>query len=99
MPHYHFAAREVKWVSNSVIVARPVVLYVRDVPILWLPFIFQDTLPGPHSGILTPQFGLNDIIRTSSSDNRQLTNLRYYWAISDYGGGTSRVAWYSGRYR
>ena len=57
MPHYHFSAREVKWVSNSVIVARPVVLYVRDVPILWLPFIFQDTRPGRHSGILTPQFG------------------------------------------
>jgi Tat protein translocase TatC len=98
MPHYHFAAREVKWVSNSVIVARPVVLYVRDVPILWLPFIFQDTRPGRHSGILTPQFGLNDIVRTSSTYNRQLTNLGYYWAISDYADATFRVDWYSGRY-
>jgi Tat protein translocase TatC len=97
-PHYHFAAREVKWVSNSVIVARPVVLYVRDVPILWLPFIFQDTRPGRHSGILTPQFGLNDLIRTSSTYNRQLTNLGYYWAISDYADATFRVDWYSGRY-
>ncbi len=97
-PHYHFAAREVKWVSNSVIVARPVVLYVRDVPVLWLPFIFQDTRPGRHSGILTPQFGLNDLVRTSSTYNRQLTNLGYYWAISDYADATFRVDWYSGRY-
>ncbi len=96
--HYHFAAREVKWVSQSVIVARPVVLYVRDVPILWLPFIFQDTRPGRHSGILTPQFGLNDLVRTSSSYNRQLTNLGYYWAPNDYLDATFRVDWYSGRY-
>ncbi len=96
--HYHFAAREVKWVSNNVIVARPVVLYVRDVPILWLPFIFQDTRPGRHSGILTPQVGLNDLVRTSSTYNRQLTNIGFYWAASDYLDATFRVDWYSGRY-
>ena len=49
-PHYHFSAREMKWVSKNVLVARPVVLYVRDVPILWLPFIFQDVRPGPALG-------------------------------------------------
>ena len=31
-PHYQFAAREVKWISKNVLVARPVTLYVRDVP-------------------------------------------------------------------
>ncbi len=98
IPHYHFSAGEVKWVSQSVIVARRVVLYVRDVPIIWLPFIFQDTRPGRHSGILTPQFGLNDIVRTSRTYNRQLTNLGYYWAPNDYIDVTGRVDWYSGRY-
>ena len=43
-----------KWISRTVLVARPVTLYVRDVPILWLPFIFQDMRPGRHSGILMP---------------------------------------------
>ncbi len=62
-PHYHFSARQMKWVSKNVLVARPVVLYVRDVPILWLPFIFQDMRPGRRSGILIPQFGLNDLVR------------------------------------
>jgi lipopolysaccharide assembly outer membrane protein LptD (OstA) len=46
VPHYHFSAREVKWISKTVLVARPAVLYVSDVPILWLPFIFQDARPG-----------------------------------------------------
>jgi sec-independent protein translocase protein TatC len=98
MPHYHFAGREVKWVSRQVLVARPVVLYVRDVPILWLPFIFQDMRPGRHSGILIPQFGFNDLVRPSRSYNRQITNIGYYWAPNDYIDVTARLDWYSNRY-
>ena len=62
-PHYHFAVRELKWVSKSVMVARPALLYVADVPILWMPFIFQDMRHGRHSGLIPPQFGINDIVR------------------------------------
>jgi Tat protein translocase TatC len=98
VPHYHFAGREVKWVSKNVLVARPVVLYVRDVPILWLPFIFQDMRPGRHSGILIPQFGFNDLVRPNRSYNRQITNLGYYWAPNDYIDLTARLDWYSNRY-
>jgi sec-independent protein translocase protein TatC len=96
--HYHFAAREVKWVSKSVIVARPATLYVQDVPVLWLPFIFQDMRPGRHSGILVPQFGINDIVRPSGGYNRQITNVGYYWAPTDYFDVTGRLDWYSSRY-
>ncbi len=98
VPHYRFAVGKVKWVSNSMIVARPVVLYIRDVPVLWLPFIFQDTRPGRRSGILVPKVGINDIVRTSGSYNRQITNVGYYWAPSDFLDFTGRVDWYSGRY-
>jgi len=98
MPHYHFAGREVKWISRQVLVARPVVLYVRDVPILWLPFIFQDMRPGRHSGILIPQFGFNDLVRPSRSYNRQITNIGYYWAPNEYIDLTARLDWYSNRY-
>ena len=87
-----------KWVSKSVLVARPVVLYVRDVPILWLPFIFQDMRPGRHSGVLVPQFGFNDLVRPNRSYNRQITNIGYYWAPNDYLDLTGRLDWYSNRY-
>lgn len=97
-PHYHFSAREVKWVSQNVMVARPVVLYVRDVPILWLPFIFQDVRPGRHSGILIPQFGLNDLVRPTRTYNRQITNVGYYWAPNDYIDLTGRLDWFANRY-
>src|SRR5258707_15163495 len=46
VPDYHFAAGEMKWVNKTTMVARPVVLYVRDVPVMWLPFIFQDIRKG-----------------------------------------------------
>src|SRR5919112_3033920 len=98
VPHYHFAGREVKWVSRNVLVARPVVLYIRDVPIMWLPFIFQDMRPGRHSGILIPQFGFNDLVRPNRSYNRQITNIGYYWAPNEYIDLTGRLDWYSNRY-
>ena len=97
-PHYHFSARQMKWVSKNVLVARPVVLYVRDVPILWLPFIFQDVRPGRRSGILVPQLGLNDLVRPTRTYNRQITNVGYYWAPNDYLDFTGRLDWFANRY-
>jgi Tat protein translocase TatC len=98
VPHYHFSARQVKWISKTVMVARPAVLYVRDVPILWLPFIFQDARPGRRSGILIPQFGINDIVRPNGGYNRQVTNVGYYWAPNEYFDLTARLDWYANRY-
>jgi sec-independent protein translocase protein TatC len=97
-PHYHFSAKQMKWVSKNVLIARPVVLYVRDVPILWLPFIFQDVRPGRRSGILVPQFGLNDLVRPTRGYNRQVTNIGYYWAPNDYMDLTARLDWFANRY-
>jgi len=98
MPHYHLETGEVKWVSQSVIVARPAVLYIRDVPILWVPFLFQDTKTGRRSGILIPQFGFNDIVRNQRGYNRQVSNIGYYWAPNDYMDAQVQMDWFSRRY-
>ena len=42
IPDYHFQAKEVKMISKNIMVARPAVLYIGEVPVMWLPFIFQD---------------------------------------------------------
>ena len=97
-PHYHFAARDVKWVSKRIMVARPAVLYIADVPILWLPFIFQDLRKGRRSGLIPPQFGINDIVRTSRTYERHVSNLGYYWVMGDYADAQTTVDWYSQRY-
>jgi sec-independent protein translocase protein TatC len=97
-PHYHFAAGEIKWVTNTIMVARPAVLYVQDVPILWLPFIFQDMRPGRRSGLLVPRFGLSDLVRPSSGFQRNVSNIGFYVAASDYLDFQFSLDWFSGNY-
>ncbi|MBI1723654.1 MAG: LPS-assembly protein LptD [Gemmatimonadetes bacterium] len=97
-PHYHFAARQVKWVSKRLMVSRPAILYVADVPVLWLPFIFQDMRRGRRSGLMPPQFGLNDIVRNSPTYKRHVANLGYYWAMSDYSDAQLTLSWYAQRF-
>ena len=97
VPDYHFAAGQVKWISKNVMVARPAVLYIRDVPILWLPFIFQDIRSGRRSGILVPRFGLNDLVRPTRNYSRQVTGLGYYFVINDYVDLQVSGDWYAGR--
>ena len=94
-PHYHFAAREFKAIGGSWFVARNVTLNFDDVPMFWLPFILQSTESGRHSGILTPRFGVNDIVRTSRGHTRRVSNVGFFWAINDYADATFAGDWWS----
>jgi lipopolysaccharide assembly outer membrane protein LptD (OstA) len=79
-PHYHFSARWMKIYLKDKLVAKPVVFYVRNVPLLALPFWVFPIKPGRHSGFLFPQFefGLNN------RSGQFLRNAGYYWAPNDY---------------
>ncbi len=98
VPDYHFAAGQVKWINKRTMIARPAVLYVRDVPIMWLPFIFQDIRGGRRSGILFPHFGLNDLVRPTRHYSRHFSDLGYYFAVNDYLDVLFSGDWYAGRY-
>ena len=98
VPDYHFSTGEMKWLNKDVMVARPAVLYIHDVPIMWLPFIFQDVRKGRRSGILVPRFGLNDIVRPVRSYQRHVLNVGYYLAINDYLDFLISADWYAQRY-
>ena len=65
-------------------VARPAVLYIGNVPVVWLPFIFQDMREGRRSGLLSPRFGVAELIRNSPSYRRSVENLGWYFAGTDY---------------
>jgi lipopolysaccharide assembly outer membrane protein LptD (OstA) len=95
-PHYHFQSSDVKIISKSLLVARPAVLYVGDIPVLWLPFIFQDMRSGRRSGIIPPRFGITDIVRTSPDYVRSIENLGYYFNINDYMDALVSYDWRSG---
>jgi len=94
IPDYHFRMREVKRTDRT-LVARPAVLYIKDIPVMWLPFVFQDIRPGRRSGILPPRFGASDIVRNNPNYRRHIENIGYYWAFSDYVDMTAWMNWRS----
>ncbi|MEZ4415086.1 MAG: putative LPS assembly protein LptD [Gemmatimonadota bacterium] len=97
-PHYHFATGEIKWLSDDWFVARNVTLRFADVPVMWLPFIAQGLGQGRSSGLLAPTFSVNDIVRTSGSYRRRVSNLGFYWAMSDYTDAKLAMDWFSERF-
>ena len=95
IPHYDFVAKELKRISGNWVVARPAVLYIQDVPVAWLPFIFQDARSGRRSGILTPRFGLAELVRNSPTYRRNVENIGYYFNLSDYYDAAFSMDWRS----
>ncbi|MGI8496397.1 MAG: putative LPS assembly protein LptD [Gemmatimonadaceae bacterium] len=95
-PHYHFEVKEVKLIQGRLLVARPAVLYIADIPVMILPFLFQDMRSGRRSGILPPRVGVGDIVRSSTSYRRQIENIGYYFALSDYADAEASLDWRSG---
>ena len=79
-PHYHFSSHYMKIYVKDKLVAKPVVFYIKHVPVFALPFYVFPIKPGRHSGFLFPQteFGLN---RTGGQFIR---NAGYYWAPNEY---------------
>jgi hypothetical protein len=97
-PHYVFEARSLKMVQNDIMVARNVTLRFADVPVFWLPWMVQSMKPDRRSGLLTPQFGVNDIVRNNTGYNRRISNIGYYWAVNDYVSALASFEWFSNNY-
>ena len=97
-PHYYFRANQIKMVTRDVIVAWPVVLYISEVPVFWLPFFAQDIRPDRRSGIVPPQFGFNTVVSTSDNVRRQVTDGGFYWAINRFMDARFTVDWFAGQW-
>ena len=79
-PHYHFHASRMKLLQKDKAVARPVVLYIKRIPVLALPYYIFPLRKGRHSGIMMPDMELG----FNRNAGRFARNIGYYWAISDY---------------
>ncbi|MGH7458838.1 MAG: putative LPS assembly protein LptD [Longimicrobiaceae bacterium] len=97
-PQYHFQSDQVMVIEDRILVGRPARLYFKNVPVMWLPFVVQDLAEGRRSGLLTPSFGLTDVVRTSSGYQRSISNLGYYWAINQFMGAQAALDWRSDTY-
>jgi sec-independent protein translocase protein TatC len=98
VPHYHFAAKEMKVTEDKVLVGRNVTLNFGDVPVFWLPFFMQSMKSGRRSGLLMPEFSVNDIVRRNAGYNRRIKDVGFYWAISDNLGALLSLDWWSNNY-
>lgn len=101
VPAYHFRADRIMVVRDRVLIGRPAYLYFRNVPVMALPFIVQDLAKGRRSGVLIPDFEINDIIRNkggsfSRGTGREIGNVGYYFALNDYLGLGISGGWRSG---
>ncbi len=97
-PHYYFRAGQIKVVSENVLVAWPITLYIQHVPVAWLPFFAQDIRQGRRSGLLPPRFGVNDIVSTSNNVGRSVNDFGYYLAINPFMDAQATIDWFSGRF-
>ena len=97
-PHYHFRTDQFKILPGDILVARSVRMYFGDVAVAWLPFIAQSLEDGRQSGLLTPRFSTNDVVRTSSDHNRRVDNIGFYWAMSEYSDALMAFQWFSDNY-
>lgn len=77
-PHFFFRTREMKLIIRDQVVARPVVLYIHEVPIFAIPFGVFPNRSGRQSGITPPVYS------ETPREGRQVRNFGYYWAPSDY---------------
>ncbi|MBP1678658.1 MAG: Organic solvent tolerance protein OstA-like protein, partial [Bacteroidetes bacterium] len=76
-PHFHFGSSKMKLIADDKIIARPVVMYIDEAPVMALPFGVFPVQRGRRSGLLTPSYGV-------TTRGRYISNLGYYWAINDY---------------
>ncbi len=77
-PHYYFKASKMRIKMGERAVAKPIVMYIADVPIFAVPFGVFPMQRGRRSGIIIPTFG------ESSFGGRNLRNFGFYWAASQY---------------
>jgi lipopolysaccharide assembly outer membrane protein LptD (OstA) len=90
-PHYYFYSKKMWVTMNDKLAGRPVVLYIADIPVFYLPAIFMSIRRDRRSGIIMPKYG------ESAFGGRYLKDFGFYWAINDYMDATFLSTFYDKR--
>ena len=78
-PHFHFESNKMKIIQNEVVIAKPIILKLAEIPVLGIPLaIFPHQGGRRHSGWIMPAYG------ESRSRGQYIDGLGYYWAPNDY---------------
>ncbi|NPB03738.1 MAG: LPS-assembly protein LptD [Thermotogae bacterium] len=77
-PHYRFVSNKMRVLKGDLAVVKPLVLYIRDLPILYAPFWFMPAGKERSSGFLPPSIG------NSTKDGLYIRNLSFYLALDNF---------------
>ncbi|MBN2365394.1 MAG: LPS-assembly protein LptD, partial [Calditrichaeota bacterium] len=77
-PHFYFKSYEMRIITGKRAMAKPIIMYIADVPVAAIPFGVFPMERGRRSGFIIPKF------LQSSYGGNSLRDFGYYWAASDY---------------
>ncbi|UCG30489.1 MAG: LPS-assembly protein LptD [candidate division WOR-3 bacterium] len=77
-PHYYFYAPRMKVYLGDMVIARPIFLYIQEIPVLGAPFWFVPISSRRKSGLMPFRIG------NSSTFGKFIRGFAYYFVISDY---------------
>lgn len=84
-PHYYFYSPKMKVFLGDMVIARPIYLYIYDLPIIALPFWFVPISSKRKSGLLPFKLG------NSRDFGKFIRGFAYYFVISDYADATFQL--------
>jgi lipopolysaccharide assembly outer membrane protein LptD (OstA) len=90
-PHYWFYSPNMRVNIGKDLVAEPVVLLVREIPLFVIPFYFQSLKKERSSGLITPSFG------SSSHAGNYIEDIGWYQTLSPYADVTLSMDYYTQR--
>ena len=78
-PHFYLGSKKMKLLPKDRVIAKPLWLYIYDIPIIGLPIaVFPNKGGKRHSGWIMPSFDSYNSIGTG------FRNFGYFWAPNDY---------------
>ncbi len=77
--HFHFESKKMKIVQNDIVIAKPIILHLGQIPVFGIPLgIFPHKGGQRHSGWIMPSYGDN------KNRGQYIQGLGFYWAPSEY---------------
>ena len=77
--HFHFESNKMKIIQDNMVIARPIILHLGQIPVLGIPLgLFPHKGGKRHSGWIMPSYG------ETKSRGQFINGLGFYWAPNDY---------------
>jgi len=88
-PDYYFFSPEIKVVLDNRIIARNIILFVKGIPVFYLPFWMRSIVKERRSGFLVPKIGF------SGYGGRFIQNIGWYQTLTRYADATIWFDYYT----